>query len=164
MRQISRKNAHGFTMVELLTVIAVIGILAGLLLAAVMTAKGGATRKTAQAFIMSISSHLEAYETEYGELPPGEGGTDSAESLYKALTRDDGALEPFALKKEQIIDSDGDGEYEVSDIWGTPLSYYKIYEDPEGKIRNRHIIFSAGPNREHEEGGIDVDDIDTWTK
>lgn len=159
-----RTGQAGFTIVELLTVIAIISILASLLVTAVIAARRGATRKSALMFVMALANHLESYKTEYGELPEGDGGVDSAESLYKSLTRDDGALEPFPFNKDQLVDTDDDGEWEVCDVWGTPVSYYKSYEDPQGKIRNRHIIISAGPNHEHDEGASDSDDIDSWKK
>jgi len=69
-RSCARTGRHGFTLVEMMVVIIVIAILAGLLLPAI----GGAVRRAKNARIAleiaAISQALERYKMEYGEYPP----------------------------------------------------------------------------------------------
>jgi len=69
-RRCARIGRRGFTLVEMMVVIIVIAILAGLLLPAI----GGAVRRAKNAKIAlemsQISQALESYKVEYGEYPP----------------------------------------------------------------------------------------------
>jgi len=67
-------NNKGFTLIEMLTVIAIIAILAGLLFPAISGARRKAQIAQAESEIKSIESALKAYYTEYGRWPIGNGG------------------------------------------------------------------------------------------
>lgn len=69
-----------FTLIELLVVIAIIGILAGLLFAAVNGAIDSARKAQAKNDAVQIATAVTAYETEYGYLPtkPSNDNTISA--------------------------------------------------------------------------------------
>ncbi len=70
-----------FTLVELLTVIAIIAILAGLLLAAGSGIMKKAARSRASAEIQAMSTALEAYKTDNGIYPVGNTTASSGSSL-----------------------------------------------------------------------------------
>jgi len=64
-------NRRGFTIVELLTVVATICILVGLMLPAVQQAREGARRLQCRSNLMQIGLALRNYESAHGSLPPG---------------------------------------------------------------------------------------------
>jgi prepilin-type N-terminal cleavage/methylation domain-containing protein len=65
-----RKNNSAFTLVELLAVIAIIGILAGLLTPTVVTAIKQARIRQCQGMLASLKTALEAYRADWGYYPP----------------------------------------------------------------------------------------------
>jgi len=67
----SRSTSAGFTLVELLTVIAIIAILMGLLFPAINIARNQARKAQARSDCSQISGAVKAYYTEYGKYPLG---------------------------------------------------------------------------------------------
>lgn len=70
MKRNHRKNA--FTLIELLTVIAIIGVLVALLFPAIKSAMLKAEVTKAQTAITGLSTAFRAYYTEYGKWPASE--------------------------------------------------------------------------------------------
>ena len=66
----------GFTLVELLVVIAVIGILVGMLLPAVQAVRESARRTACQSKLKQISAAILVYENTHNHFPPGRIGCD----------------------------------------------------------------------------------------
>ena len=60
----------GFTLIEMLTVIAIIGILAGLIIPAATKARRDAAISKAKATISALETALSMYYTDYGVYPP----------------------------------------------------------------------------------------------
>ena len=63
------KDGGAFTLVEILVVISIIGLLAGLALPAIQGAQTAARKGKAKAEMQSIITSLKAYQNEYGRLP-----------------------------------------------------------------------------------------------
>ncbi|NEX18741.1 type II secretion system major pseudopilin GspG [Thiorhodococcus mannitoliphagus] len=110
MRSMSVKaHQRGFTLVELLVVLAILGLLAGLVGPQVMKFLGSSKSKTAKLQIDDLSSTLDLYRLELGRYPnDGEG--------LSALVQDPGNLTgwngPY-LKKGQV----------PKDPWGNDYQY-----------------------------------------
>ena len=67
--KISSKSKRAFTLIELLIVIVIIGILAGLLLPAISGARNKAYTAKAQAVVTGLAIAAKGYYTEYGQWP-----------------------------------------------------------------------------------------------
>jgi len=65
----SLRPRHAFTLVELLTVMAIIGILAALILSVARSASDQARRKRAEAEIQGFSTGLESFKADNGDYP-----------------------------------------------------------------------------------------------
>ena len=95
----------GFTLIELIVVIAVLGILATLVIPRVIGVKADAEKKTNAANEKIIKNALERYYAEEGEYPE----PDDTNKLPKAL-KDKGYLDEIPTK------SDGETEWTYKDV------------------------------------------------
>ena len=85
--QRSSRARRAFTLVELLTVIVIIGILAGLVTAAAIRVQG-TVKKTAHALeLKQLEMALHAYKERFGEFPPDGGTPTENEALFKRHVR-----------------------------------------------------------------------------
>ncbi len=75
----------GFTLIEILTVIAIIAVLASLILATSGFVQEKAGRSRAEAEIQALSNAIEAYKLDNGVYPDGDGGTTSTKKLIDEL-------------------------------------------------------------------------------
>ena len=72
-----RKPVRGFTLVELLVVLAILGLLAGLVGPQVMKFLGGSKTKTAALQIHDLGATLDLYRLEIGQYPSTDQGLDA---------------------------------------------------------------------------------------
>ena len=70
----ARRANHGFTLVELLVVLAILGLLAGLVGPKVLNQLGGAKSKTAKIQIKDFEQALDIYKLDVGRLPNQQEG------------------------------------------------------------------------------------------
>jgi prepilin-type N-terminal cleavage/methylation domain-containing protein len=104
----TKSKQAGFTLVEVLTVIAIIALLAALILGLAGTAQKKAARSKAEAEIGQLESFVTDYQMQYGQVPGLAGDTaEDLEDLREALTDANHSLTNLV------------------DPWGMPYHYMK---------------------------------------
>lgn len=107
--QRTRRRHAGFTLVELLVVLAILTLLAGLVGPRVLNQFGGAKSKTAAVQIADLEKTLELYKLDTGRFPTKEEGLDALIKKPAAATVWSG---PY-LKSSTV----------PTDPWGNPYRY-----------------------------------------
>ena len=80
-RQRIRRRSAGFTLVEILVVIAIIGILTSLITAAAMMARNSALNAVMRTEINQLEMSLTDYKNQYGDYPPDFFGVDRTDAV-----------------------------------------------------------------------------------
>jgi prepilin-type N-terminal cleavage/methylation domain-containing protein len=149
---VHRRHLHGgFTLVELLLVIALIAGLAGLALGAMPGVKQRAATGRARAELALLSQALERYRQLHGDYPQV---ADSPETFYAALA---GRVGPTgsALRGPNLADGLGvtcrrleltDGAGCFVDPWDNPYQYvYFTRPVGSGGTQRGYVLYSFGP-------------------
>lgn len=150
-----RKNGKGFTLIEVLIVIAILAILFTLGWIALSAISNRTKQKTAENEIALLSAAMQAYKTDNGDiLPAAKGNIESSNILYKVLYCDsknrgepdkdkNGVQRKPYLDQGQLAFLNGTGDksssfgipvvkkkkkYYLLDPWGEPYRYRPGYE------------------------------------
>lgn len=129
------RRIGGFTLVELLVVLAILGMLAALVGPQVLNQLGGAKSKTARIQINDLEQALEIYKLDVGRFPTTDQGL---EALVREPSGARGWNGPY-LKKGEVPD----------DPWGNPYEYRYSGGIPE--------IISLGADGRQGGSGEDAD-------
>ncbi len=128
------KKTQKFTMVELLAVIAIIGILVGLLLPAVISGKEKALATKARTDVASIAAAIGQFEATYGYLPYTEGTVPTSDddtitysTLIDILTGNNATMNPRNIT---FLSTDGTT---LTDPWGQNYNIMLDY-DYDGSV------------------------------
>jgi prepilin-type N-terminal cleavage/methylation domain-containing protein len=128
------RRRRGFSLMEMLVVIAVIAVLAALLIPAIGGIKRRNAAKATDALLQQVGLALEAYKGDFGVYPPprlrrlgqtgSNGQNEGVECLVLALTTT-ARSGPYLLDLEEgrLGDRDGDGLQELIDHSGNPIAY-----------------------------------------
>ena len=123
MSENKRSRQAGFTLVELLVVLVILGLLVGLAGPRVLNALQGSRQDTAKVQIESFAQTLELYRLDNGNFPTTEQGL---EALVEKPAEADNWNGPY-LDKPSV----------PADPWGNP---YHLHKGAEGRLR----IVSSG--------------------
>ena len=140
-------HGGGFTLVELLIVMAILAILGGLVTAAAQTARKRGSVTKAKAAVAALETALQMYQLDMGGYPsPGN------QSLVQALSTNPGSPDwhgPYMeFKEEELVGG------EFVDPWGVAYAYVT----PGAHRTASYDLFSSGPNGT----AGDTDDIVNW--
>lgn len=140
------KSSRAFTLIELLIVIAIIGILMALLFPAVNAALDTAKKTQAKNDVTQIATAVVGYETEYGKLPATNttGANISSDVLQALMGSNVNSLNPRQIVFLEVNNAkkgkSGVSNNQFVDPWG--YSYKIVYD---GDYDNQ---VTAGTNNE----------------
>ena len=138
-----RRVRSGFTLLELLIVLAILAALAAMVVPNLLGSQRKAQIKTTEASISGFENALKLYAADHGGSYPS--GSDEVIELLMATETDEGEATDPTL--ESI----------PRDAWERPLHY----EFPNKKSDSQKpAIWSDGPNMTNEQG--DGDDVVNW--
>lgn len=136
-----KRRSRGFTLVELLVVMAILGLIAVFAVPQVIKFLSGAQHDAAEIQIERLSGILDLYRLELGDYPSTDAGLDALIEAPAGVERWNG---PYVKKAESLIDP-----------WGNPYQYR--YPGEHGE----YDLYSLGKDgREGGEG--DAADITNW--
>ena len=119
LNEVSRKAKEGFTLIEILVVVAIIGMLGAVAVPAYMSYLADARITTTRSLIKNIEDACQMYSMKHGGKYP-----DSLETLTQETDDEDALLQGG-----------------IEDPWGTPIQFEK-------RGKKRPLITSAGPDGE----------------
>ncbi len=155
--EVACRASAGFTLVEVLIVIAIIGLLAGLLLPALLGAKEQARMAATQSTLQALRGALEQYQSRFGDYPPSSMtalrvsvpndtnlGIESATACLATTVGGRPFIEGFREELFRNVDKDkssknptkwffGDSQLrEIVDDWDNPIIYFHFrdYKKP----------------------------------
>ncbi|MBR4597888.1 MAG: type II secretion system protein [Opitutales bacterium] len=160
------KKKNAFTLVELLIVISIIAVMAGLLMPAIAGARGKAKRSSVKTFMVQLAGAIDQFKTEYGYYPDflvekervnlGEGN--NSEYLVKALTGknidgtnlSDADRKKFNRRMRNFFTFDNsvlqkkDNVWKIVDEFGNPNIYVCVDKSNSGSIRKGYPLMTDG--------------------
>jgi len=165
------RRPRGYTLIEMLVVIFIVTVLAGLILGGLSAARRSNQIKRGEFQITSIKARLNDYESDFRDYPKTEGGSEDedaiegGEVLLRGLRRDDKNGPYIKFDEYRLVDYDEDGDKEIADIWGHPLRYlHHTSYGRESPCRRSFRLWSVGPDGKSDPFNPQSDDITSWTK
>jgi len=140
-----RKFREGFTLIEIMVVMVILGILAGLIVPRIMSRPEEARRTKAALQLRSIESALKLYKLDNGVYPETEQGLEALVAKPETGTTPKNWREHGYLESSRV----------PLDPWGNPFVYVMPGENGEFDL--------SSYGRDGEKGGEgDNADIDLW--
>lgn len=121
-------SQHGFTLLELLVVLAILGLLIGLVAPRVMTVLGSSKEKVVRIDIERLATNLDMYKLDVGSYPTTEQGLQALIAQPPGVAHWSG---PY-LKGDKL----------PQDPWGHPFAY----RSPSQRPGHEFDLYSLGPS------------------
>jgi general secretion pathway protein G len=141
----TRRGRRGFTLIEVILVIAIIVILAGVLIFAIGGTEERAKKDACGLLVRQVCDALDKYKLHVGEYP----------------TEQDGGLQALRTQPEYAEEGKADkwaGPYlkaDPVDPWGQQLSYQLTDPGTEEARTVPYKVWSFGPNKQDDNGAED---------
>jgi general secretion pathway protein G len=145
---VSSRRRRGFTLVEVLLVLAILGVIAAMVVPNLIGTQATANNNAARSSIAGFENALKLYAVANGGTFP-DGSAEQVIPLLMNPAQDaNGKATPAYLDKQP------------KDPWGSVLNY----EWPNSKVPNatKPAIWSNGQNKQNEDGS--GDDVNNWTE
>jgi general secretion pathway protein G len=123
----TRARQAGFTLLEILVVIAILGLLIGLVAPAALRQLGGARQSIAKQSIERIGANLDLYKLDVGSYPTTDQG-------LAALVEKPGSVDNW------------NGPYEKGGVPVDPWSRPYVYRNPSERGGHDYDLCSNGPS------------------
>ncbi len=133
---VGQSSEDGFTLLELLVVIVILGLLIGLVAPAVLRQLGGARVSIAHQSIAQISSVLDMYKLDVGSYPTTDQGLQALVQAPAGVTNWNG---PYVQSGKVPVDP-----------WNHPY----VYRDPSDRPGHEYDLCSLGPNGNATDGAM----------
>ena len=139
-----------FTLIELLTVITIIAILAGITIGGLRYASGRADETKTIAIMTEFEDALEAYKKDYGVYPicKTAKAVDFSDDEWKKFTN------VTTNKRNKAYMEGADGE--LLDAYGKPF-YYQYPNGESSRNTSKFALWSRGKDGKHGKKGTDTD-------
>ena len=98
----SKQARRAFTLIEILTVVVIIGLLAALVVPNLTTTAEDAARSTARSQLAAVRSQIELYKLRNGGAIPPATGNDGTQELWPAMTTSVNGSVPFLMKEPKL--------------------------------------------------------------
>lgn len=178
-QQFAKNPVRGFTLIELMVVVAIILVLASMTIGGLSFYKRKAAESKTEVFIASVSRALDEYRSDEGKYPTDastNGNDKSSFLVYKELYGDrDGngepdddaavylnSLNPSSQGSALNVETAGSGTYYLIDGWGSRLRYRSPGEQNPATEFDLWSAGHDGQTNENNQGEATRDDIDNW--
>ena len=138
-------RAVGLTLIELLAVLAVVGILAAMVLGGGRRANEAGKVAKAKAEVAALASALEAYRRRHGDFPRVGNPAEWVRVLVSAA----GVTAAVDWERFAIEPAGGEAGARALDPWGNPYLYFYQTGGAAAWKASGFVLYSAGPNGVH---------------
>jgi prepilin-type N-terminal cleavage/methylation domain-containing protein len=178
----------GFTLIEILIVVTIIGVLLGLVIPALTIGPKKARIVETSSLIQRIKAALDKYQSDFGDYPPSSiadigfatnGINDGIESLLICLATKEKEGPYFEPEEKFLANADNDNvplsynltwyfgdrqAREIVDSWGNPLVYFhhRDYENPKSNLQRYELANKKYASSVHPKKSLKTNTFPAW--